>query len=316
LAAAALTLSGAAYAKELKFLSSWSAATKGPYVSEEEFGRLLKEQFGGKLSIKRSGPETVPPFEGMQPVAAGVFDILMTHGAYHPGTTGMGMAMDAVNGDPTKRRTSGVWDVVAKHYGKHGFTMIAMVPQGESGYQMVLRQPITTGDIKGRKIRGTLTYHPLIKAMGGAPVVIPGGQVFSALEKGVVDGACWPTLGVLDFKWYEVAKYFVRPSFGVSTLLLMMNTAKFNALSAEEKKILMDAGKQLEVNVYAKFDKMAKDEEEELKKKGMKETRFSKENEAKIGKLWEEGIWSLAEKKNGAEAKAFRKFVADKKMGM
>ena len=59
-----------------------------------------------------------------------------------------------------------------------------------------------------------------------------------------------------------------------------------------------------------------KDEVEGYKKAGMKETRFSKANEAKIGSLWENGVWGLTEKKNGAEAKALRKLVADKKMGM
>ena len=93
---------------------------------------------------------------------------MLTHGAYHYGTTGIGVALDAINGDPAKRREAGIWDAVDKHYQKHGLKAIAMVPQGESGYQMILRKPVgPDGDIKGFKIRGTVTYHPLIKAFGG-----------------------------------------------------------------------------------------------------------------------------------------------------
>lgn len=61
---------------------------------------------------------------------------------------------------------------------------------------------------------------------------------------------------------------------------------------------------------------MAEDETAGMQKAGMKEARFSKENEAQIGKLWEDGIWELAITKNKAEAEAMRKFVSDKKMGM
>lgn len=314
---AAVTFTGFAQAKDVKLLASWSPANKGTYLSETTFIKLVREMSKGKLNIKRSGPEVVPGFQQIQPVKAGVFDLLLTHGAYHYGTTGMGVAMDAIEGDPVKRRATGIWDAADKHYQKHGLKMIAMVPQGRSGYQMILKKPITkAGDIKGLKIRGTITYHPLIKAFGGSPVVIPGGQVYSALEKGVVDGACWPTVGPLDLKWTEVTKYYVRPSFGVSTLLVLANMAKFKALTADEQKVLLSAGEALEKEIYSKFDDLAKEEEAGYKKAGMKEVRFSKANEAKMGGLWSQGIWGLVIKKNKGEAEAFRKLVNDKKMGM
>ena len=88
-------------------------------------------------------------------------------------------------------------------------------------------------------------------------MVIPGGQVYSALEKGVVDGACWPTVGPLDLKWPEVTKFYVRPSFGVSTLLILANLNKFKALSKAEQDALLEAGKKLELEIYAKFDQLA-----------------------------------------------------------
>ncbi len=312
-----IALSGAAHAKDLRMLSSWSPANKGTYLSETTFMKLVGEVSKGKLAIKRSGPEAVPPFEQVQPVAAGVFDILITHGAYHAGTTGIGMALDVVNSDPAKRRTSGVWDWVDKHYQKHGLKALAFVPQGRVGYQMILRKPIgPSGDIKGLKIRGTVTYHPLIKTLGGAPVVIPGGQVYSALEKGVVDGACWPTAGPLDLKWYEVAKHYVRPAFGVSTLLLFMNLNKFKALPKDEQAVLLEAGKRLEEEVFKQFDALAAEEEKGMKAKGMSETRFSKANEAKIAKSFEDGVWGLVVAKSKAQGEELKKFVSDKKMGL
>jgi len=316
-AVTAVAFSGMAEAANLRMLSSWTPANKGTWLSETTFMRLVEDISKGAMKVSRSGPEVVPPFEQVQPVVAGVFDILITHGAYHPGTTAMGMALDVVEADPEKRRATGIWDEVDKHYQKLGLKALAFVPQGRSGYHMILRNPVgESGDIKGRRIRGTVTYHPLIQALGGSPVVLPGGQVYSALERGVVDGACWPTLGVLDLKWHEVAKYYVRPSFGVSTLLVFMNLKKFNALPAEQQKILLEAGKQLELDVFKEFDNLAEEERLGLEKQGMRETRFSPENEAKISGAFEEGVWSLVEGKNGAEAKALRNMVREKNMGL
>ena len=315
--AVGLAASGLAYAAELKMLTSWPPNNKGTRVTELAFMEMLPAESKGSLTVKLSGPEAVPSFEQLQPVAAGVFDLLITHGAYHYGSTGIGVALDAVSADPLKRRESGVWDVADKHYQRLGLKAIAFVPQGRTGYQMILREAVgPDGGLKGRKIRGTASYHPLIKALGGAPVVIPPTDVYTSMEKGVVDGAAWPTVGVIDMKWTEVSKFYVRPSFGVSTLQVFMNLNAYNKLSEADKKAILEAGRKLEIKIYGEFDAMAQEEEVGMQKAGMKETRFSKENEARMGKLWEDGIWELAITKNKAEAEAMRKFVADKGMGM
>jgi TRAP-type transport system periplasmic protein len=315
--ATSMTIAVVAQAAELKMLTSWPPNNTGTRVTELAFMAMVPEESKGSLTLKLSGPEAVPSFEQLQPVAAGVFDLLITHGAYHYGSTGIGVALDAVNSDPVKRRESGVWDLADKHYQRLGLKAIAFVPQGKSGYQMILRDPVgPDGGLKGRKIRGTASYHPLIKALGGAPVVIPPTDVYTAMEKGVVDGAAWPTVGVIEMKWTEVAKYYLRPSFGVSTLQIFMNLNKFNSLSDADKKAILEAGRKIELKIYGDFDKMAEDETAGMQKAGMKEARFSKENEAQIGKLWKEDIWKLAITKNKAEAEAMRKFVSDKKMGM
>ena len=315
--AVAFAVSIAAQAAELKILTSWPPNNTGTRVTELAFMALVTQETKGGITLKLSGPEAVPSFEQLQPAAAGVFDLLITHGAYHYGSTGIGVAMDAVNGDPVKRRESGVWDLVDKHYQRLGLKAIAFVPQGQSGYQIILRDPVgPDGGLKGRKIRGTASYHPLIKALGGAPVVIPPVDVYTSMEKGVVDGAAWPTIGVIDMKWTEVAKYYVRPSFGVSTLKIFMNLNSFNKLSEADKKSMLEAGRKLEIKIYAEYDAMAKAEETAMQKAGMKEARFSPAYEAQMGKLWEDGIWELAIAKNKGEAEAMRKFVAEKKMGM
>ena len=307
----------AAQALELKVLSSFTPNNKAPWFSEQTFMAQMKEESNGRLTIKRSGPEAVPSFEQLQPVGAGVFDILITHGAYHAGTTAIGMALDGIAGDPVKRRETGVWEFVNKHYQKSGLTTLAFVPQGTRGYHVILREPVASdGGLKGRKIRGTATYHPLIKGLGGSPVVLAPTDVYTALEKGVVDGAAFPNVGIVDMKLSEVSKFYLQPHFGISTLQIFMNTNSFNKLSAEDKKVVLEVGRKVEDIVWRDFDKMVVEEIDLMQKAGMKETRLSKENEAQMGKLFAEGIWELAIAKNKAEAEEFRKLVADKGMGL
>ena len=167
------------------------------------------------------------------PVSAGVFDMLFSHGAYHAGSNGLLMGVDALKLDPANLRKSGLFDFISQNYEKrHGLKLLALTSTGTNGYHMVLKSPPDpeTG-IKGRKIRGTVTYHPLIKNLGGSPVVLTLGQLYTALEKGVVDGYCWPLYGLRTFKFYEAgAKYVMRPSLGVSKSLTMVNVRSFQKL--------------------------------------------------------------------------------------
>ena len=77
-----------AQAQTLRLLSSWAENDRPSYINGVIFQKHVKEVSDGKLTISINGPEAVPPFEQLQPVSAGVFDILYTHGAYHVGSRG------------------------------------------------------------------------------------------------------------------------------------------------------------------------------------------------------------------------------------
>lgn len=261
----------------------------------------------GQLTSRLSGPEVVPFADQFQPVAAGAFDLLFTHPAYHSGTTAIGLSMDAIAPDPAKRRASGVFAFVDKHYNKLGLKVVAITPTGTKGFQFVTKQPIKGPQgLSGMKIRATVSYHPMIKALGGSPVVMGAGEVYSALEKGVIDAAAWGLTGVADFKWYEVAKYLTRPTFGQASLYVFMNLHAWNSLPPAQQKLMNDEAIKLEDSTIKRFDELAADELVELKKRGMLETDFAPVDAQRLESLWSQGVWEIAHAKNGAEADELR----------
>src|SRR5258708_30096580 len=152
----------------------------------------------------------------------------------------MAVGMEAVRGDLEARRKSGMVEALDKSYQKLGLKVVAVAISATKGYHIVLRAPVgPTGDLQGRKIRGTPSYHSVINLLGAAPVVLPGGEVYSALEKGVVDGAAWPASGILGMRWYEVAKDMRPPSFGLSHYLFLMHLNAWNQLSDAHRDILV-----------------------------------------------------------------------------
>lgn len=302
-----LVASASASAAELKILASWNKNIWPTYVVLDTFVKNIAKIGGDKIKVRISGPEVVPGFQQLQPVKAGVFDILFTHGVYHMGSKGLAAIADAMDSDPMGKRTSGVWDHLDKFYQEnHGLKLLAISPNSTKGYHIFLKKPIEGGNWKGRKIRGTQTYHGVIRLFGGEPVVMPGSQVYSALEKGVVDGAAWPAAGMLSMKHFEVAKYKVRPTFGTSTLPILINMAKYNKLTKEEQNILLLAGQMTELQMPWIGDKMQAEEDAALAKLGVKVTRIPADKIPEMRKAFSDGIWALGDKCCGAAAKKMR----------
>lgn len=312
IALASLASPAAAQNREIRALSGFDANFVFTREIAKPFMENVTKATGGALTFRFNGPETVPVFEQFQPTSAGAFELLFTHPAYHSGTTTVGLATDAIDFDPTKRRESGIWAFVDAHYGKSGLKLVAMTPTGSKGFQYVLKRPITAAkSFDGMKIRGTVSYHPMIRAMGGAPVVMGGGDVYAALERGVIDGAAWGLTGVADFKWNEVAKYLARPVFGQVSLLILMNKRAFDALPAAQQQAILDEGRKLELAAVARFDTLAAEELKLLKEKGMQETQFAPADASRLEKLWNDGVWEVATAKN-EDAKALKQLATDK----
>ena len=313
--AISLTLSFSAFAQNLRMLVSWPIGNPATTMAQQ-FQRIVQEVGKGKVTIQLIGPEVVPPFQQLQPVAAGAFDMLYTAGAYHGGNKGLALVMDVVAPDPAKRRESGVMAFLDDYYQKqHGIKVLAVGILGRGGYQCVLKAPLTPqGDWKGRKIRGVSNFHGVILALGGTPTVLPVAETYSVLERGVVDGSCMPVGTVLSFKVYEVAKYRVEPTFGTVNMIYGINLNKWNSLPKESQAILIEAGKRTELANLTFGDGVVKDERDELAKHGVQVQHVPAPQAEKMLKAFDENNWDLGIKCCGAASQQFREIA--KKAGL
>ena len=301
-------------ATELKMLTAWGANHSGTANMAYGYIKLVDDMSGGKISIKPSGPEVVPGGKQLQPVASGVFDLIYTHGLYHTGTTGIGAAIDAVNGDIEKRRTSGIWEWVDKHYQETQNLKILSIPTATTGFRFFLKRDMDPAKkLDGTKIRALPSYNKIVASLGGTAVVIPFGELYSAAEKGVIDGLVWPSVGAVGFKFHEVAPYLAEPAFGTVSYLIMMNLDKWNSLDAETQTILLKAGHKLEQDTVGVFNALLEEENAAMMSAGAKKTSIGYSVE-EANKLFAERAMEVAIEKSGATGEAFRDFVASKNM--
>ena len=300
----------AAQAKDLRLIASWdnSYAAVGKVLMP--FIEKLDEATTEDININVMGPETVPPFEQLDPVSRGLFDMLYTNGAYHFNEIAVGMTLDAMSGSTEALREGGVWQAVDKHYQEIGLKLIAVL-YDLNGYHILLKEPVADDGLAGRRIRGTPIYHPVIEALGGSPVVLPGGEIYPALERGVVDGAAWPTVGAAAYKWYEVADYMMRPTFGQVSHMVLMNLDTWNGLDETTRSEIETAARNFETEANTIFDGVAEEELITLKAEGMSATELSQEMTDKLSNAWFQGALDLAATKSPDAVEEIRGLAAE-----
>lgn len=298
-AALALILPTAASAQNitLKYLTAWDKRYIGTPLIAYDYGKMVEKASNGRIEFQFSGPEVIKSKQQFQPTASGVFDLNLSVAPYYFGTTGVPMAFFAMPPSTETWRKKGYWQFSDKEMQRFGLKMISHVLGGTTSmFHVMLKEPLadTIKPLAGKKIRANAFYGPIVKPLGGSMVNLNGGQIYSALQRGVVDGAAWPVVGAVNFKWYEVAKYMMRPRFSVSPYTVTMNLKKFNKMSKEDQKLLLDAGRKLEQKVPALFDAATDEEIAKLKKLGVKETTLAPAVGKNMIDGFVKGIWNLA----------------------
>jgi TRAP-type C4-dicarboxylate transport system substrate-binding protein len=86
----------------------------------------------------------------------------------------------------------------------------------------------------------------MVKGLGGNPVVIPPTEVYVALERNVVDGYCWPVVGIRDWGWQKQTQYVVDPGFYNVPNPLLINLKVWNQLPQGLRHLLTEAALESE----------------------------------------------------------------------
>lgn len=297
-AAAAVPAVASAQKITFKYLTAWDDRLPATHLIAYRFGKMVKEATDGRIEMSFSGPEVIKPRQQFQPVQRGVFDMNLSTAPYYIGTTGVPMAGFALHSDTEDWRKKGYWDYFDQEMQRFNQKIISHVVGGQHPdvFHVMLKRPLDPGDqpLKGRKIRANGFYKPVIEPLGGSMVNLNGGEIFAALQKGVVEGAAWPVQGAVNFRWYEVAKYMMRPRFGVAPYTVTMNMDRFKKLSKADQELMLSLGRRLETEVPPDFDKVTKEEIVTLKAKGVKETHMSPAVYERMNAGFLKGVWNFA----------------------
>lgn len=101
-------------------------------------------------------------------------------------------------------------------------------------------------ELKGQKIRATGGVPKALSGAGAIPVAIPFGEIYEAVQRGVVDGISGvPFDAMVEYKFHEVAPYLIDPGIGTYAIgYTVMNLDKWKSLPADVQKVMEEVSKE------------------------------------------------------------------------
>ncbi|HET7669770.1 MAG TPA: TRAP transporter substrate-binding protein DctP [Burkholderiales bacterium] len=238
---AAAFAAGAAQAQEttLRVVSAFAENTQ--YVKNyDAFAKKLNAEGKGTLQLNFiGGPKAMPPFEVGNAVRTGVVDIALTTGAFYTNIMAEADALKLTQVPATELRKNGGTELINRIWNEKANMQYLGRIIDFTPFHLYLTKKIDKPDLTGLKLRITPVYRDFFQALGATVVQTAPGEVYTALERGVVDGYGWPINGIFDLNWHEKTKFRVDPGFYNAEVSLIMNLDKWKALNARQRDLLM-----------------------------------------------------------------------------
>ncbi|MFT7371029.1 MAG: TRAP-type C4-dicarboxylate transport system substrate-binding protein [Octadecabacter sp.] len=223
----------------------------------------------------RGGPEAIGMFQQPDAVRAGVVDMVYTPGSFYAGALPEKDALVTSNLTAVETRANGGIELIDQiHQEKMGVKYLGWFDSGVC-YNLWTRDAPTLDaegnlDVSGLKLRGNAVYNAFFTDYLGAQVIdLPTTEVYSALERGVVDATGWTQIGLIDLKWNEFLNYRIEPCFFSTDLGTIVNLEKWNSLSEESRTILQDVSIAHEAESAAKLGAVRDEDFAALEAAGM-----------------------------------------------
>ncbi|MBV1873925.1 MAG: TRAP transporter substrate-binding protein, partial [Gammaproteobacteria bacterium] len=246
-----------------KLLTSWPKNFPGLGTAPERFAKIVKDMSNGRLNIHVYGAgEIVPALEVFDAVSSGAAEIGHSGPYYWKGKNPATQFFTAIPFGMNAQEVN-AWI----HYGgglelwQELYAKFNLVPfsGGNTGVQMAgwfNKEINTLEDIRGLRMRIPGLGGEVFKKLGGIPVTLPGGELFTALQTGAIDATEWVgPYNDLAFGLYKAAKYYYYPGWHEpgSMLEFSINKEKFDSLPDDLQAIITHAARAVNQDMLDEY---------------------------------------------------------------
>jgi len=213
-----------------------------------DYAAYMEGKTNGKWKIKiHYGSVLSSPKEQLDGIKAGLFELAFFVPSHAPGKIPLFTVGDLPFISPRENVHLGMMTIklfehpeIKKELLK--WNALPFLPNYVSNARMMSRKPVRTlADLKGLRVRVGGDTGKVLAEFGAVPMMVPGVEVFEAVQKGTIDAVTFPwTFAFAANKIHEVTKFAVDIPFGALASTTFVNKDAWDALPEEFKKYHME----------------------------------------------------------------------------
>ena len=267
-----------------RLVTTWPKNLPGLGTAPENFVKLVDRMSNGRLQIKVYGAgEIVPALEVFSAVSGGTAE--MGHGAayYWKGKIPASVFFTSIPFGMNAQEMNGWF-----HYGdglelwREAYAPFDLIPfaGGNTGVQMggwFNREINSLADFKGLKMRIPGLGGEVFTGAGGEAVNIPGGELYTSMQTGVIDATEWVgPYNDLAFGFPEVAKYYYTPGWHEpgASLEFIVNKEAFASLPEDLQAIVEVATRAINADMLDEYTARNNRALQQIRDKGVELREF------------------------------------------
>ena len=203
------------------------------------FVEEVNKKFAGEVEITwRGGPEVMPPFKQAEGVRNGAMDMTYTSPSYYQGLVPTSGTMNLSFKTYKEIASTNYHERMTELHAEKDLILLGEIPASQLDFLIYMRDDVKgLDDLKGKRIRVFPTLLPLVKALGAEPLVLPMGEIFTAMERGAIDGFMQGPVGQAK-RYKGLVKTVIYPGVYRAGFPVLINKNTWGKMSADLQKRL------------------------------------------------------------------------------
>lgn len=292
----------------LKVFSAWPE-NNTMLADYKKFVDKVDKKSNGTLKIEwGGGPEAIPSYQLVESIKSGIVEIAWTAHTYNVSHIPVLEGVKLTNA--AEMRANGGFEYLDKLYQEKLNAHYLSSATAGLTYNLYSQKEIKSlEDFKGMTVRATPAYQDFVASLGAGVSNMAPTEAYQALERSVIQGYGWPSIGIADFGWQEVSEFIIEPGFYNVDTCILIGSKAWDKLDDVQRKALQDAGKEIEVEAVEYYKGAIKADHDKLVAGGMKVLTFSDDVAKQYLQMAYDAGWKAVEKNAPADAATLRAFA-------